>query len=93
LDVIEEMFTGTKTTTVLRMRPDADTTAKPDLSPDTQVFSESDPNVEKFHMYYFDTIPTQGVMFKKNLRQVIQKTDKEALASPFMEKFRQFLPY
>lgn len=86
------MFTGTKTTTVLRIKPDAEV-ARQELSPDTEKLSESDPNVEKFQMFYFDTIPTQGVMFKKNLRQVIQKTDKEALQSPFMEKFKAFMPY
>ncbi len=69
LNLIEEMFTGTKSTTILRYQQTSENAMKFNYRPETPKILEDQQDVEKFDMYYFQSIPYTGSTFKKNLRR------------------------
>ena len=87
LDLVEQTFTGAKTTTVLRIKPQAYSARQALPEPETRRFRVTDPDVEKFEMYYFQTIFKTGDVFKKSMQTVLPQDDHLSLQTS-MVKYR-----
>ena len=87
LNLIEDIFTGTKQTAIIRYAPNSEPAKRINDRPETPKVDPKEGKVEKFDMFYFESIPFNNSIFKKNLRKLRTTLDKDLMKTPAMQKY------
>jgi len=84
LDRIEEVYTGSKTTTSVRFRPESEKALGVSYGEETIKPREGDPDTEEFDIHYFNTLPSGDHLFKKRLDLIMQNNEENWDKNPVM---------